>query len=92
MEVHDKYVMEKIRDQLNELLLKFKNSEGKIQKQTSSNCAISEVMPSAYEKITDEELKKAELKKLNEFRELNKEITKIIDEQFYRTYPECRPH
>lgn len=53
---------------------------------------INSVVPSAFNEMTDEELEQAEQNKLNEIAELHKEWKAILNEQFYRKHPECKPH
>ena len=60
--------------------------------QSSSNCNITHVMPSAYRTMTNEELEELENIKLNEMAALRTKLTNITNEQFYRKLPECRPH
>jgi len=50
------------------------------------------VVPSAFYKMTDKELEQAEQNKLNEIAELHKQWKAILNEQFYRKHPECKPH
>ncbi|MHA2366834.1 MAG: hypothetical protein ACXAC7_22980, partial [Candidatus Hodarchaeales archaeon] len=50
------------------------------------------VMPSAFEKLTDKELEEAEHSKLSEIAGLHKQWKAILNEQFYRKHPECKPH
>ena len=63
-----------------------------LEQQVVKNLAIPVVMPSAFEKLTDKELEEAEHSKLNEIAELHKQWKAILNEQFYRKHPECKPH
>lgn len=60
--------------------------------ETGKALDLLEVSPSSYEDMTDDELNEAEHSQLNEHSALDYTIRKIQNEQFYRKYPECRPH
>jgi hypothetical protein len=63
-----------------------------VQDLVKNNAVLPLVMPSAFEKLTDKELEEAEHSKLSEIAELHKQWKAILNEQFYRKHPECKPH